>query len=243
MAVLLLGATGATGRLVAKELIERGYQVKAIVRSLDRVDTDLISNDQIEITVANLLDLTEQQLLDHVKGCEAVVSCLGHNLTLKGMYGHPRKLVTEATERVCLAVAESKPLNPVKFVLMSTTGYQNLLQDESVSWLHKMVVCLLRKMVPPHVDNEQAASYLQYELLNSTRSLEWVAVRPDSLVDLPTRTNFTVHPSPISDPIFASLKSSRVNVAHFMVDLISSNQVWNKWKSEMPVVYDSQQSV
>jgi nucleoside-diphosphate-sugar epimerase len=240
MTVLLLGATGATGRLVAKELIDRGYQVKAIVRSLMRVDTDLISNEQMEITVANFFDLTEQQLIDHVKGCEAVVCCLGHNLTLKGMYGHPRKLVTEATKRVCQAVVQSKPLSPVKFVLMSTTGYQNTLKDEMVSWRHKMVVALLRKVLPPHVDNEQAASYLQYDFSDSTRSLEWVAVRPDNLVDLPDKTNFTVYPSPISDPIFASLKSSRANVAHFMVDLISSNVTWIRWKNEMPVVYNGQ---
>lgn len=243
MTVLVLGATGATGRLVVRELISRGYHVKAIVRSLDRTETDLIDNTQVEVVVASIVDLSEEQLLFHVRGCEAVICCLGHNLTLKGIYGQPRKLVADTTKRICRAVAELKPLQPVKFVLMSTSGYQNALKGESVSWMHKMVIKLLRKTIPPHVDNEEAAQYLQYNISDSSLPLEWVAVRPDSLVDQPFKTEFSVHPSPLCDPIFASMKSSRINVASFMVGLISSPQTWSIWKNEMPVLYNDQESI
>lgn len=243
MAVLVLGATGATGRLVVRELISRGYHVKAIVRSLDRVESDLIDSRQVEVVVASIIDLSEDQLLFHVRGCEAVICCLGHNLTLKGIYGQPRNLVADTTKRVCQAVTELNPLQPVKFVLMSTSGYQNSLRGESVSWMHKMVILLLRKTIPPHVDNEEAAQYLQYNLSGSSHPLEWVTVRPDSLVDQPFKTEFSVHPSPLCDPIFASMKSSRINVASFMVELICSPQIWNMWKSEMPVLYNDQQDI
>ncbi|CDT33703.1 conserved hypothetical protein [Vibrio coralliirubri] len=240
MTVLLLGATGATGRLVARELLVRGFHVKAIVRSLERLDSDLIGNQQMEVVVANITEVPECQLVDYISSCEAVICCLGHNLTFKGVYGQPRKLVVETTKRICQAVDTLKPLQPVKFVLMGTTGYQNLLRNESVSLLHKIVIYLVRKFVPPHVDNEKAAQYLQYEVASSSIPLEWVVVRPDSLVDLSTKSDFSVHPSPICDPIFASMKSSRINVADFMVDLVSYHGLWAKWKNEMPVIYDNQ---
>lgn len=240
MAVLLLGATGATGRLVAKELVSRGYSVRVIVRSLDRLDPELFGNQQVEKVVANITDLSEQQWIAHIQGCNSVISCLGHNLTLKGIYGEPRRLVTDTIKRLFQAVERLQPLQPVKLVLMSSSGYQNLLREERVSWMHKMVIALIRKTIPPHADNEEAAHYLQYEIAASTARLEWVAVRPDSLNDQAAKTPFSVYPSPISDPIFASKQTSRTNVATFMVDLISSPQLWEKWKSDMPVVYNSQ---
>ncbi|KJY81930.1 NAD-dependent epimerase/dehydratase [Vibrio galatheae] len=243
MTVLVLGATGATGRLVARELISRGNCVKVIVRSLDRVDTDLIASKQVEIVVADIVDLPEEQLIAHIKDCEAVICCLGHNLTLKGIYGQPRKLVTDTTKRVCQAIVRLKPLQPIKFVLMSTSGYQNLLRGESVSWIHNMVIQLIRTTLPPHVDNEEAARYLQYSVSDSSTYLEWAAVRPDSLVDQSMKSEFSVHPSPICDPLFASMKSSRINVANFMVELISSPYAWITWKNEMPVLYNKQQSI
>tara|TARA_B100001059_G_C17807049_1_gene569854 strand:+ start:1094 stop:1816 length:723 start_codon:yes stop_codon:yes gene_type:complete len=239
MTVLVLGATGATGRLVVKELISRDYNVKAIVRALDRVDSDLLASKQVDIVVANINDLQEEQLIAHIKGCEAVICCLGHNLTLKGIYGQPRKLVSDTTKRICQAVTRLKPLKPVKFVLMSTSGYQNLLKKESVSWMHKMVIHLIRKTIPPHVDNEEAARYLQYIVSDSSTHLEWAAVRPDSLVNQSMKTEFSIHPSPICDPLFEPMKSSRINVANFMVELICSPQTWSVWKNEMPVLYNS----
>lgn len=222
MTVLALGATGATGRLVVRDLISRGYCVKAILRSLDRVDRDLIASKQVEIVVADIIDLPDEQLTAHIKGCEAAICCLGHNLTLKGIYGQPRKLVTDSTKRICQAIIRLKPLQPIKFVLMSTSGYQNVLRGESVSWINKMVIQLIRTTLPPHVDNEEAARYLQYSVSDFSTYFEWVVVRPDSLVDQLMKTEFSVHPSPICDPLFASMKSSRINVANFMVDLISS---------------------
>ena len=34
-------------------------------------------------------------------GCDAVISALGHNLTLRGMNGEPRKLCTHTVSQLC----------------------------------------------------------------------------------------------------------------------------------------------
>lgn len=237
MTVLVLGATGATGRLVVRELISRGYHVKAIVRSLDRVESDLIDNSQVEVVIASIVDLSEEQLLFHVRGCEAVVSCLGHNITFKGIFGQPRRLVTQVTMRICQSIKASQPNRPIKFILMSTSAYQNKMRDEKVSVLHKIVSYTLQKTIPPHLDNEEAAKYLQ-NISGGDRSIEWIAVRPDSLIDRKDRSDYELYSSPISDPIFSPKKTSRVNVAHFMVELLVSRRLWNDWKNDMPVIYN-----
>ena len=72
--------------------------------------------------------------------------------------------------------------------------------------------------------------------------IEWTAVRPDGLIDEKTVSKYTLHPSPTRSAIFNAGKISRINVAHFMADLITDNNTWNKWKGQMPVIYNSASS-
>lgn len=93
--ILVVGASGATGRLLVQQLLDRGQRVKAIVRSPDKLHGIARSAEHMSVIHASLLDIGDAELAEHVKGCVAVASCLGHNMSLKGMYGHPRRLVTD----------------------------------------------------------------------------------------------------------------------------------------------------
>ncbi len=53
-----------------------------------------------------------------VDECHSIVSCLGHNMTWKGIYGQPRKLVADATHRLCDAITANRPEQKIKYVLM-----------------------------------------------------------------------------------------------------------------------------
>ena len=68
--------------------------------------------------------------------------------------------------------------------------------------------------------------------------IEWTAVRPDSLIDEDNVTEYEVHPSQIRSAIFDAGRTSRINVGHFMADLITDDNIWNKWKGQMPVIYN-----
>ena len=171
-----------------------------------------------------------------------MASCLGHTLSLKGMYGPPRRLVTDATRRLCDAIRTSQPQEPVKFVLMNTAGNRNRDLDESISFGERCVVGLLWLVLPPHVDNENAADYLRTQIGQDDGTIEWVAVRPDSLVDRDQVTEYEVHPSPTRSALFDPGSTSRINVAHFMARLIAEDDTWNKWKGQMPVIYNKASS-
>ena len=236
--ILVVGASGATGRLLVEQLLERGQSVKAVVRSADKFSDEIKHHARLSMIRASVLDLSDAELAQHVQGCSAVASCLGHNLNFKGIYGQPRRLVTEATRRLCLAIKANRSEKLTKFVLMNTTGNSNRDLHEPISMAQRCVIGLLRLLLPPHVDNEQAADYLRTEIGQHDPAIQWAAVRPDNLTNEDRVTEYELHPSPIRSAIFDAGKTSRINVAHFMASLITDEELWNQWKGQMPVIYN-----
>jgi hypothetical protein len=222
-----------------EELLNRGQDVKIVVRSLDSLPEILKRHSKLSVIEASVLDLSDTEMAQHVRGCEAVASCLGHNMSTKGLFGAPRRLVTEAIRRMCNAIRENEPSEPVKFVLMNTAGNSNRDLNERISFSQKCVIRLLRLLLPPHVDNEKAADYLRTEIGQKDQMIEWAAVRPDNLTDENGVTDYEVHPSPTRSAIFDAGLTSRINVGHFMADLIMDDDTWNKWKGKMPVIYNT----
>jgi len=239
MKVLVVGASGATGRRLVNQLLIQGNEVNVIVRSAENLPASWKDHDNLQISVASVLELSDEALRAHVTECNAVASCLGHNLTWKGVYGAPRKLVTGATKRICGAIRSNSPTSPVKYVLMNTSGNRNRDLKEPISFAEKCVIGLIRLLLPPHVDNEEAAEYLRTQIGQDDESIEWAAVRPDNLTNEEEVTNYEVHPSPIRSAIFNAGKTSRINVGNFMANLINDQELWNTWKGQMPVIYNS----
>ncbi len=238
MMTLVVGASGATGKLLVEQLLNRGEHVKIIVRTVNSLPDAIKKNENVSIICANLLDLDDNEMIQHVKGCNAVASCLGHNLSFKGLFGQPRRLVTDATRRLCNAIKAHNPEKPVKFVLMNTTGNRNMDLSEPISFAQKCIIWLLRLLLPPHLDNEKAADYLRTNIGQNDEVIEWAAVRPDTLINENDVTDYEIHPSPTRSAIFDAGTTSRINVGHFMADLITDHETWIKWKGQMPVIYN-----
>jgi hypothetical protein len=70
--------------------------------------------------------------------------------------------------------------------------------------------------------------------------MEWVAVRPDSLTDEDQVTPYELHASPTRSALFNPGKTSRINVGHFMAQLLADQDLWTQWKGQMPVIYNKQ---
>lgn len=238
MTVLVVGASGATGSKLVEQLLIVAQKVKVIVRSPEKLPESWKNNPNIQIISASILDLKESELIEYTKGCDVVISCLGHNLTFKGIYGQPLKLVTDATSRLCDAIKFNNSKNPVKFILMNTTGNRNRDINESISFAQKLVIGLLRLILPPHVDNEKAADYLRTQIGQNNNFVEWVVVRPDGLINNDEVSDYEIYPSPIRSAIFNSGQTSRINVGHFMTSLVINENLWQKWKGQMPVIYN-----
>jgi nucleoside-diphosphate-sugar epimerase len=237
MTTLVAGASGETGKQLVEQLLNTKQKVKVIVRSPEKLPESWKNNDLLTIIHANILDISEDKMAEYVQDCDAVTSCLGHNMSWKGIYGKPRKLVANAVHLLCEAIKKNAPNKPIKFVLMNTTGNSNRDLNEPISVGQKFVIGLLRLLLPPHVDNEKAADYLRTKIGQKNNFIEWVAVRPDGLVNEDVVTEYEIYPSPTRSAIFDAGKISRINVGHFMAELISENDLWNRWKGQMPVIY------
>ena len=238
MTTLVIGASGATGRLLVSQLLDRGEEVRIIVRTLNSLPEAITNHKNLYVIQASILDLSDAEMVLHVKGCDAIASCLGHNLSFKGMFAPPYGLVTDAARRLCQAIKANNPDKPVKYILMNTTGNRNRDLSEPISFAQKIVILLLRLLLPPHVDNEKAADYLRTRIGQNDAFVEWVAVRPDGLIDENEVTDYELHPSPTRSAIFDAGTTSRINVGHFMAALITDDGIWSKWKGQMPVIYN-----
>ena len=124
MTCLVVGATGATGRLLVRELLGRGQNVKVVVRTPSKLAEEVLRHPHLSVVEAAIAELSERDLADLVSGCDSAASCLGHNLTFKGLFGPPRRLVTEAARRICGALREEARDRPAKFVLMNAAWEQ-----------------------------------------------------------------------------------------------------------------------
>ena len=238
MKVLVVGASGATGRLVVEQLLQGGAIVKAMVRKPFEWTDAIQSHSNFDEICASVSELTDGEMAKYLQGCDTIVSCLGHNLTFKGIFGHPRRLVTNAVSAICRVVVLNQAPTPTKIILMNTTGNSNRDIFEKISFKEKCVITLIRLMAPPHADNEKASDFLRLEIGQSHAQIEWAVVRPDSLIDKEKIGAYQVYPSPTRSPIFDSGSTSRINVAHFMAELAMNDDLWKQWRGQMPVIYN-----
>ncbi|GLQ30433.1 NAD(P)-dependent oxidoreductase [Litoribrevibacter albus] len=238
MTTLVLGANGQTGRLVVEALLQKDISVIAVVRSKDSLPVELLSHALLHVVEVSVTELNTSEIGYLVKEATSVISCLGHNVSWQGMYGEPRRLVKDSVERVCREIQTLEPNGVRKFVLMNSTGCRNTDLNEQISIAQKAIVTLLRLLLPPHADNEAAANFLRKQVGQDNPNIEWVVVRPDGLIDEHRVSGYELHPSPIRSAIFDPGKTSRINVADFMVSLVTDENLWQSWKGQAPVIYN-----
>jgi hypothetical protein len=236
--VLLVGGTGRTGRRVLEQLVARGVAVRAIVRSTRGRTEGITGTPGVTLTEASLLSLSDLDLQGHLRGCDAVISCLGHVLSLRGVLGPPHDLVTRATARLCGALQELRPARPARFILMSSVSvHRPGGLDTRRGGLERAFMWMLRGLLPPARDNQQAADFLHEHLGPTDPFVEWAVVRPDTLLEGDV-SEYTVHERLVSS-LFAPGQTSMANVAHFMCELVTSPKAWTDWKGKAPVILNA----
>lgn len=235
--ILVVGATGMTGQPLVEQLLEKDHKVRVVVRSPNKFSADILKNPKLTVVEAEILDLTDDEMILQVNNCDAVVSCLGHVMDFKGMFGEPKKLCTDTVRRLCKAIEKNKSSTITKFILMNTVGVKNPDLAEKRTRFDRGFLFLLRHALPPHRDNETAAEYLHKNIGRENKYIEWCSVRPDSLIN-DQISPYEIIESPITG-IFTGRPTTRSNVAHLMIDLIENSELWNTWKFRMPVIMNS----
>lgn len=239
--VLLVGGTGRTGRRALQQLLDRGVRVRAIVRSGGKLPPDAARNPNLTVIEASLLSLPDEELRQHLRGCDAVISCLGHVLSLKGIFGPPRDLVTRATMRLCRGIEALQPPAPVKLVLMSSVSvHRPGGLDARRGSFERALLWMLRCVLPPVEDNQRAADFLLEEVGPGNAFVQWAIVRPDSLLEGEV-SEYALHEGLVNS-LFAPGSTNMANVAHFMCELVTNPKTWADWNGKLPVVTNAEAS-
>ncbi|KAG7336894.1 NADPH-binding protein [Nitzschia inconspicua] len=235
--VLVLGATGGTGKYVVSFLLEKGHSVVAVARSEEKL-TALLSKIQPEpkdysqnlvMKELSISDLNPSEMQELAEGCDSVVSCLGHTMTLQGMY-QDGYFVSSVTKLVCQCMPKG-----CRLIVMGSEGVAKPDGSDPVRPLsERFILFLLRWLVPPHADNELVAQYLY----KHQDTVDWTVVRPTDLID-GTVTEYDIFDTS-EGSLFGSGVATRANVADFMVRLVLEEQAtWNNtYRHAMPVLKD-----
>jgi len=237
MRILVLGASGATGKLVVMQLIKRKIKTRILIRKSAVLPNKILQDPLVETVIGNITSMDLSEMNNLVQNCNVVISCLGHNISFKGMFGHPRYLVLDTIKKISKTVKNGAN-NQVKIILMNTTAYTNTLSGEKNSIGESIIFSLLLFLLPPHRDNVKAANFLINKIGKKNKKIEWVAVRPDTLINSDKESLYEIYESPVRSPIFNAGSTSRINVSNFMAELVTDDGLWRKWLFKTPVIYN-----
>ena len=66
MTSLIVGATGATGRLLVRELLGRGQEVKAVARTPSNLGEECLRDPSLSVVQASISEMSERDIADLV---------------------------------------------------------------------------------------------------------------------------------------------------------------------------------
>lgn len=216
----------------------------AIVRSADRLPAGATGHKLLTVVVVpgGHLTLSDEAMAGHMRGCDAVISALGHNLTLRGMYGEPRKLCTHTVNQLCRVAEMLRPTRPIRLIVISTEGVDRPDgADPPRGRAERLVLWLLWLLLPPHADNIGVVDYL-HRSARTSGYVEFCAVRPSDLIDRADDGGVALHAT-LQNGIFASHPpSTRASVGAFMASLATEASTWRQWKNSFPQILDLQEN-
>ncbi|CCD86844.1 putative Flavin reductase [Bradyrhizobium sp. ORS 285] len=196
--ILVLGATGGTGRLIVRDALARGHHVTALVRSPDKAG-DLHG---AQLIVGDARD--EATLRKALKGQDAVISSLGTPLS---PFREVRTLSTSTRALVNAMKAE----NVARLVAITGIGAGDSKGHGGLVYDQLILPLLLRNVY---------ADKNRQEAIIRDSGLDWVIVRPAMLNDKPggqavrALTDLTG---------FHGGTIARADVARFVVDQVSDD--------------------
>jgi putative NADH-flavin reductase len=197
--VLIVGATGGTGRQLVAQALERGLTVTALVRDPSRLT---IAHPRLTVVRGNVLDAGS--VTAAMPGQEAVLLALGHK-----RYFPPNRILSEGTRNVLRAM-ETHGVS--RFVCETSLGI-----GDSAARLGVYYTFFTIPVILPFYYWDKT----RQERIIAASQLEWVIVRPGLLTNGAKRGSYR-HGRRIGS-LFWTMRISRADVADFMLNQLESD--------------------
>ncbi|HXF50030.1 MAG TPA: SDR family oxidoreductase [Verrucomicrobiae bacterium] len=197
--ILIIGATGGTGRKLVAQALERGYEVTALVRNPVKLG---IEHPNLKIQQGDVLAYAAVESAVH--GQEAVVSALGHK-----RYFGPSRILSEGTKNIIRAM-EAEGVR--RFVCQTSLGI-----GDSAGFLGIYYTFLVIPLVVPFYFWDKT----RQERLIAESRLEWVIVRPGRLTNGEKRGRYR-HGANVGNYLW-TVRVSRSDTADFMLNQLTED--------------------
>jgi|SRR5262245_18886346 len=197
--VLIIGATGGTGRELVAQALERGYEVTAIARNPAKLS---VSHASLHVVQGDVLDASSVEAA--VRGQDAVLSALGHR-----KYFPPSRILSNGTRNILHAM-ESQRVS--RFVCETSLGVGNSVGRMGVLYTFFNIPLVLPFYYWDKTRQERAIA---------ASHLDWVIVRPAALMNGEKRGR--VRHGNVGSFLWTN-RISRADTAAFMLDQLESDE-------------------
>ncbi|RRA98899.1 NAD-dependent epimerase/dehydratase family protein [Larkinella rosea] len=202
MKILLLGATGRTGKLLLEQALKAGIAVHALVRDTDKVK---VIDRNLKLYESKTLDRTALRLA--MQGCDAVLSTLSISRKSEFPWSglkSPKDFLSHTLRNV-LEIANELH---IKRIIITTAWGVHETKKDIPGWFRFFID--YSNVGAAYRDHE-----IQENLLRAS-PIDWTIVRPVGLIN--SRKNRKIRLTLDNQPK-PSLTISRTNVAKFMVEI------------------------
>lgn len=197
--VLIVGATGGTGRELVAQALERGLTVTALVRNPSKLQID---HPRLTVVQGDVLDAASLEAAMH--GQEAVLCALGHK-----RYFYPTRILSEGTGNIVRAMAT----HGVRRLVCETS----LGIGDSAGRMGLYYTFFVIPLILPLYFWDKT----RQERVIAGSEADWVIVRPAALTN-GARGGRLRHGSRVGSLLWTA-RVSRADVAAFMLDQLASN--------------------
>jgi len=197
--LLIIGATGGTGRQLVTQALERGHTVTAFVRNPSKLP---IEHPQLQIIQGDVLNYASVEAA--VRGQDAVLSALGHK-----RYFYPNRILSEGTRNILRAME----VHGIPRLVCETS----LGLGDSVGRLGLYYTFFIIPVILPFYFWDKT----RQERLIAASNVELVIVRPGVLTNGEKRGVYR-HGLTVGSFIW-TVRISRADVADFMLNQVGDN--------------------
>lgn len=205
MKILLLGATGRTGKHIIAEALKRGHKIVAIARNPQK-----LKDYNIEIIQGTPYDF--ETVEKAIAGCEAVINTLNVSRKTDNFWAPlaaPKDLISKSASN---AVKAMEKAGIKRFIALSTTGAGR-------SWKHIPVI--LKVIVSISNLKHAFTDHGKQEEILENSNMDYTICRAPMLSTKINDTGATATAEGIKP---ASMYLSRNSAAEFFLDIIENNQ-------------------
>jgi len=196
--VLIIGATGGTGRELVAQALERGHTVTALARDPARLRVD---HPRLTVVQGDVLDAALVETA--MRGQDAVLSALGHR-----RYFYPTRILSTGTHNIVRAMGTH---GVRRFVCETSLGI-----GDSAWRLGLWYTLFIIPVILPFYFWDKT----RQERVIAASDLEWVIVRPGALTNGDRRGRFREGRGVGS--VVWTVRISRADVAAFMLNQLVS---------------------